>query len=165
MVGNFKRGREESRRENCLDGFSSLRRAGKRSRQSSACRRKWQQTQRDLRDNAEHSFRTDKEANQVEPGFVFVNAAAGPQHFPIRQHYLKPNHVITGHAILQAARTASVCCDIAADSAILHACRVRRIKQFLRFGRRFQVGRDYARFDNRNRIAKTNLRDAVHPHQ
>jgi hypothetical protein len=94
-----------------------------------------------------------------------VHTAAGPQHFPIRQHYLKPNHVITGYAVLQATRTASVCCDVAANRAILHARRVRRIKQFLRFSRRFQVGRDYARFDNRDRIGKINFIDAVHPYQ
>src|SRR5437773_5314582 len=79
MVGNFKRGREESRGENCLDGFGGLRRGAKRSRQSSARRRKRQQTQRDHRHNAEHSFRTYKEADQIKPSLVFVNAATGPQ--------------------------------------------------------------------------------------
>src|SRR5437773_7811372 len=117
MVGNFKRGREESRCENCLDGFSGLCGGGKCCGQGGARRRKWQQTQRDLRHNAEHPFRTDKEANQIEPSFVFVHTAAGPQHLPIRQHYLKPNHVITGYAILQTTRTASVCCDVATNRA------------------------------------------------
>src|SRR5205814_10618093 len=58
VVGNFERGRQKSRRENRLHRFSGLCGVSECSRQSSASRRKRQQTQRDLRHHTEHSFRT-----------------------------------------------------------------------------------------------------------
>ena len=128
MVGNFERGRQKSCRENRLHRCSGSCGGCKCSRQGSARRRKWQQTQRDLRHHTEHSFRTDKEADQIESGFVFMHTSAGPQDFSIRQHYLKSDHVIARHAIFQAARTARVSRNVAANRAIFHTRWVRRIK-------------------------------------
>ena len=77
-VGNLKRRRQKSFRENFLHGCGGLRHSCKGSGEGRARGRQWQQSQRDFGDNAEHSFRTNKKPDQIEAGFVFVHPSAGP---------------------------------------------------------------------------------------
>src|SRR5438552_5249167 len=128
MIGDFQRRRQKSSRENRLHGFGGLPRNCKRSRQSRARRWKRKQTQRDLSHHAEHSFRADKQTYQVESRLVLVHATACSQHFATGQYHFEADYVISRYAVFQTTRPACVCGDISANSAILHARRVRRIE-------------------------------------
>ena len=87
---------------------------------------KREQTERDLCDHAEHAFRAHKQTDQIEAGFIFVDASAGAQHIAVAEYHFEADHIIAGHTVFQTARAARVRRDISADGAIFHARRIRR---------------------------------------
>src|SRR5262245_3372076 len=91
-----------------------------------------------------------------------MNASTSSQNLAIGEHDFETNHVIACHTVFQATRTTGVCGDVSANGAILHARRIRRIKQFLRAHRRFELSGKHAWFNNSNGVDKVDLLDAVH---
>ncbi len=116
MIRNLERRREETRRKNFLHGRGGLRLVPNAADKVARAGGNGSKSQTDLRYDAEHSFRADKQPDQIEPGFVFVNASACPQDFAIRQHDFKTDHIIARHAVLQATRSACIRGDVSADA-------------------------------------------------
>ena len=91
-----------------------------------------------------------------------MDASASAQHVAIGQHHFKTDHVIARHAVFQTAWAAGIRRDVSTNSAIFHARRIGRIKQFLRAHRGLQISGKYARLNHRNRIGKANFLDPIH---
>ena len=60
-----------------------LRKGAETCGERGARRRKRQEAQRRFGNDAEQPFRSDKKADQIKPGFVFVRASSGAQHVAV----------------------------------------------------------------------------------
>ena len=132
------------------------------ARRGSAERRKWNQFQRRLGDDAEQAFRADKQPVQIEAGLVFVRAPAEPDDAAAGQNDFEAEDVIAGDAVFEAARAAGVGGDVAADEVVRAAGGVGRIKQAAPLDGLLKFFRVHPRLDDGDEIGGIDFADAVH---
>ena len=90
-VGNFERRRQKSCSENFLHGRGRLRHASANAADSVArAGGNGSNSKRNLSNHAKHSFRSDKEADQIETGLVLMDASAGAKDSPLASTTSKP---------------------------------------------------------------------------
>ena len=118
-----------------------------------------------FRHHAEQAFGTDKQAGEIEPGFVLMGASAQLDDGAAGQDDFQTEDKIAGDAVFEAARAAGVGGDVAADAAIGAAGRIGRIVKALLFHRFLQGLQDDAGLDDRDKIAGVDFLDAVHAGQ
>ena len=123
------------------------------------------QSQQGLGDNAQRAFRAGEESVQVVAGDILDGFAAGLQDAPIRQDHGQAEHIVAGHAVFQAARTAGVAGDIPADGRMADAGRVGRVEKSHLFDLGLQVGGDDPRFGADGGVGRVDLEDVVHARQ
>ena len=78
-VGDFEGGGEEAAVEDDLDGVGGGGEGGEACGEHGALGRVGDEAESGFRDEAEHAFAADHEADEVEAGFVFVAAATGAE--------------------------------------------------------------------------------------
>jgi len=125
-IGEFQARRKKTGGKNFSDRRRRAFHGTETDPQRSAVWRQRQELKRRFCDYAEHSFRANEEAPQVEAGLVLVRAAAKSHDVSIRQHDFEAEHIVARHAVLQTARPARVRGDVSADAAIRAARRVGR---------------------------------------
>ena len=165
FVGQFERAGQKS------SGQNSLKRAHcifHRMETDGKHRAKWRQRnqfQCGFGDNAEQTFRADKQPVQLKTGFVFVRATAEPDDGPVGERDFEAENVITRNAVFQTTGTAGVGGDVAADEVIRATGGVGRIKQSAPFNGFLERLRVDARLDDGNEIGGVDFLDAVHAFQ
>ena len=94
-----------------------------------------------------------------------MRAAAETNDRAAGQCHFQTEHIISRHAVFQAARAARVGGDVAPDAAVRAAGRVGRIIKPLLLDRLVQMLRDHTRLHHRDKVVRIDLLDAVHPRQ
>jgi len=94
-----------------------------------------------------------------------VDAPARAHDGAVGQDDLEAEHVVAGHAVLQAARAAGIGGDVAADRRLLERGRVGRVIPAHGAGRVAHVAGDGPRLDHRHAVAGVDLDDPVHVRQ
>ena len=97
------------------------------------------------------------------PGDALDGPPSGLDDGAVREHDLEAEHVVAGHAVLDAAQPAGVRGDVAADRAERLARRVGRVPQADVRGRVRDVGVDDPRFEDGHLVDGIDLEDPVHP--
>src|SRR5690606_500228 len=124
--------------------------------------RRGPQRERDLRDDPQRALGADEQPGQVVARHPLGGAPAGPQHLPVGEHHLQPEHVLGGHAVLDAAHPAGVGGHVAADGRGLPRAGVGWEPQPVRGQRRRQGGVDDARLHHRHPVGRVDRDDPVH---
>jgi len=87
------------------------------------------------------------------------------QDAPIRQDNGQPEHVVTGNAIFQAARTTGIAGDVTANGGVAVAGWVRGVEQTLFFDNSLQVGSYNTGLHMSGGIHRVDFQDTVHARQ
>jgi len=97
----------------------------------------------------EGAFAADEQFGQRQPGHILQPWPAQTHRGAVGEHHLKPEHVIGGDPVLDAAQTTRVGGDVAADAADFERRRVRRIPQAVLGDRLLHLGVEQARLRHR----------------
>ena len=119
-----------------------------------------QQPQRDLQRHAKQSLRAHKQTHEVRAGTLLAFAAQLHQ-CAIRQHHAHCQHMVAGHAVLEAVCPAGVESDVAADGADGLAGRVGRIVEPVRGGCKRHIQIAHAWLHNSNALPGIDAQNAV----
>ena len=165
LIGDFQCGREEAGGENGADGAGGGGHGGEPRHQERLEGGQRDEFQGRFRDHAEQAFGTDKQAGEIEAGFVFMGASAQLDDLAAGLDDLQTEDKIAGDAVFEAARSAGVGGDVAADGAVGAAGGIRRIVEALFFHGFLQGLQDDARLDDGHKIAGVDFLDAVHAGQ
>jgi hypothetical protein len=103
--------------------------------------------------------------DQVEPALVLLRPSPHPHQRAVGEGDLQAEHVVARHAILQAARSARVRRDVAAERTFLQARRVGRIKQTELARLRLEFPGDHARLHHAHAVDRIDLEHLVHPRE
>src|SRR5215469_12834944 len=157
--------RQKASEQDSLDcGCSMLdHRKACRDRRTSGGKRK--QSQDSLRDNPQHPFRPDEEADKIETRLVLMRSAADPHNRSISQDDLQAEDVMPCYAIFQASRSPCIGSDVATNRAILETRRIRWVKQAIISCFMLQIAGNHPRFDDRDAVGFSNLFNPVHSDQ
>ncbi len=120
------------------------------------------QPQGDLGDDAERPLGADHEAAQVQAGDPLGGSAPEADDLARAGHHLEPEHVVTRHAVLDAAHAPGVGGDVAPDRRPRGAGRVRRVPQAVARRLGPQVVVDHAGLDDGQALALVDLTDRGH---
>ena len=123
------------------------------------------QSQQNLGDDAQRSFRADEQIFERIAGDVLHAFVPGPEDFAVRQHHLHSHDVVAGNAVFEAAQPTGIFGDVSADGGNFHRTGVGRIKQARRVGCIRDLHRGYARLDQYRQVRAVEFENLVHLHR
>ena len=97
--------------------------------------------------------------DEIEAALVLHRASADAHQRAVGERDLQAEHVISRDAVLQAARSAGVGGDVAAERAFLQAGRIGRIEQAVLAGLRLEFAGDHAGLYDANAVDGIDLED------
>ncbi len=163
VVEDLDRGRQDAGRHHRGHGGGRVVDAVEHGQRGARVLGLGQQFERDLGDRAERALRAGEQPAQVVAGDVLDRPAAGADHRAVGQHHLQRQHVVAGHAVLEAARAAGVLGHVAADRALLEAGGIGRVEQPALLDLGLQPGVDHAGLHDRDPVDLVDGQDGVHP--
>ena len=132
------------------------------------------QPQGHLGEHAERALGPDEQPDHVEACHALGGAAAEPHRIAVgdrtfnhgpADHRAQAQHIVAGHAVLQAAQAARVGGHVAADRRPGRAGRVGRVPQAVLGHGRLHVVVDHTWLDHAEQVVPVDLDDPVHPGQ
>ena len=151
--------------QDALHGGSGQRELREAGAERAECFRVGDEPQNGPGDDAQHSFRADKEVPDIEPRLVFMGASAAFHYLSAGKHHGQPQHVSSGDSIFQASGAACVRGDVSSDAAFLSGGRVRRVEPSQSTGLPLEIRCDNSGFHHGNAVFRGYLQDTVHPFQ
>ena len=164
-IRQFESGGEEAFSQHMLHagrGYGGILERGGEHRTRGRC---GNQAQRDFSDEAEQTFRADKNSNEIKTAFVLLRASPHAYKRAVGQGDLKAEDVVTRYAILQTAGPPGVCGDVAAQRTFFEAGWIGRIKETESPGLRLKFSGNDARLDDSYAVDRVDLEYAIHPRE
>ena len=127
-------------------------------------RQRWQRHElhRDLGDHAEHALGADEHAGEVEARGVLQRVPTGVDDLARGEHDLEPDDVVAGDAVADAAQTAGVGGDVAADAGDLVRRRVGWVEEAVFGHGPFEVAVEHARLHAGHAVGGVDRQHRVH---
>ena len=161
VVQDFERRRDDLRGDDARDGASGvLDRIEDRDHALRLLRRR-NELQESLRDDAERAFRTREELRHVVARNVLDVLAARMQHIAVREDDFETLHIVLRDAVLEAAQTARVLRDRAAEARRLDRARIGRVDEAELCDMVVDVLHDDARLDLGDEVFEIDVDDLV----
>ncbi|MDB6016790.1 MAG: hypothetical protein JWR19_1279 [Pedosphaera sp.] len=164
-IRNFERAGKKAGAKNGAKGPDGVFHRAETDGETGTIRGQGKKLERGFGDDAEHSFRTDEQAGEVEAGFIFVSAAAESHHRAIGQDDFQTENVVAGNTVFQATRAAGIGGDVATKSAIGTAGGIGRIEEATCLDGGLKLLRDDARLHDGDEIIGIDFLNLLHPSQ
>ena len=164
-IGDFQSRWQETAVEDDLHSVSGGGEGGEPGGKHGTLRRMGDEAQGGFGDEAEHALAADHETDEVEAGFVFVAATAGAEDIARGEHRLKSEHVVAGDAVFEAAGTAGIGGDVAAEAALFEGSGIGRVEPAFFTGCGLQMGGDDTGLHDRDAVVGVEFEDLIQGHQ
>ena len=161
VVKDFERRRDDLRGDDARDGASRILDSIEDRDHALRLLRRRNELQESLRDDAERAFRTREELRHVVARDILDVLAARMQHIAVREDDFETLHIVLRDAVLEAAQTARVLRDRAAEARRLDRARIGRVDEAELRDMVVDVLHDDARLDLGDEVFEIDVDDLV----
>ena len=120
-------------------------------------RRQGLKRQSDLGDHRDRAFRPNDQASEVIASCTLTATPTRTKDPPVRQNRLETKHVVSSHAVLEAAHAARIRRNVATYRAEVDATRVRGIETSALLDTGTKIARDHAGLDPDDPVSRIDL--------